>query len=181
LTDKLSERIRDACVGYLYGMETFVIAPHKLLKEVEALESENTQLKEQVKHALEDTSVEGEVTSYHPICERCCRVCYETKVSSEVILEYKCHFCVEREKAEAEVKTLREQMDSCNNDNMQFEKRNIVIEACLERVKALQKENDCGLELVDGYPNDPDSCYSCEAYSENNQPCWYLRLKEALK
>ena len=48
---------------------------------------------------------------YHPICEHCGRVCWEVSFPSSMIAEYKCHFCLERESAEAQVKTLEAELD----------------------------------------------------------------------
>jgi hypothetical protein len=73
----------------------------------------------------------------------------------------------EVEALEVENKTIREQMASCNNDNMQFEKRNLVLEATLERVKKLVAEEwDSSTCIVDSEKiEEYEHCTCAEDYA----------------
>lgn len=81
---------------------------------------------------------------------------------------------------ENEIAELYDSLDALAAGKITWEQRNNDLGDRLERIKALQKEVDCGIEMINGYASDPDTCCGCDAWS-GDDPCWWLRLKEALK
>lgn len=81
-----------------------------LYTKIAVLEAERDNLKEQLKYALGDSSVEGEPRHY-PFCDTCGRICHEITLPNTFIEEYTCHYCCERRDAEAEVKELTKDRD----------------------------------------------------------------------